>query len=85
MQKAAREAKVHTSWIEENQEYSRALLHFVEETLAGRTARRFLASEWCEAAGSDHSSLPMAMALRTCPVALLWAPVRDRGVQADAA
>lgn len=44
MQKATREAKLHTSWIEENQEYSRALLHFVEETLAGRTARRFLAS-----------------------------------------
>src|SRR3972149_687618 len=42
MQKAAREAKVHTSWIDENQEYSRALVHFVEETLVGRTARRFL-------------------------------------------
>jgi (1->4)-alpha-D-glucan 1-alpha-D-glucosylmutase len=44
MQKAAREAKVHTSWIDDDQEYARALARFVEETLAGRTARRFLAS-----------------------------------------
>jgi (1->4)-alpha-D-glucan 1-alpha-D-glucosylmutase len=44
MDKAAREAKVHTSWIEENPEYSKALVRFVKHTLAGRTARRFLAS-----------------------------------------
>jgi (1->4)-alpha-D-glucan 1-alpha-D-glucosylmutase len=44
MDKAAREAKVHTSWIEENPEYSKALSRFVKETLAGRSARRFLAS-----------------------------------------
>jgi (1->4)-alpha-D-glucan 1-alpha-D-glucosylmutase len=44
MDKAAREAKVHTSWIEENPEYSKALVRFVKETLAGQTARRFLAS-----------------------------------------
>jgi (1->4)-alpha-D-glucan 1-alpha-D-glucosylmutase len=44
MEKAAREAKVHTSWIEENPEYLKALVHFVKETLAGQTARRFLAS-----------------------------------------
>jgi (1->4)-alpha-D-glucan 1-alpha-D-glucosylmutase len=44
MDKAAREAKVHTSWIEENPEYSKALVRFVRETLAGQTARRFLAS-----------------------------------------
>ncbi|HEY7446143.1 MAG TPA: malto-oligosyltrehalose synthase [Vicinamibacterales bacterium] len=44
MEKAAREAKVHTSWIEENPEYLKALVRFVKETLAGRTARRFLAS-----------------------------------------
>jgi (1->4)-alpha-D-glucan 1-alpha-D-glucosylmutase len=44
MEKAAREAKVHTSWIEENPEYLKALVHFVRETLAGHTARRFLAS-----------------------------------------
>jgi (1->4)-alpha-D-glucan 1-alpha-D-glucosylmutase len=44
MDKAAREAKVHTSWIEENPEYSRVLVRFVQETLAGQTARRFLAS-----------------------------------------
>ena len=44
MEKAAREAKVHTSWIEENPEYLRALVRFVKETLAGQTARRFLTS-----------------------------------------
>jgi (1->4)-alpha-D-glucan 1-alpha-D-glucosylmutase len=44
MDKAAREAKVHTSWIEQNPEYSKALVWFVKETLAGATARRFLAS-----------------------------------------
>jgi (1->4)-alpha-D-glucan 1-alpha-D-glucosylmutase len=44
MEKAAREAKVHTSWIEENPEYLRALIRFVKETLAGQTAGRFLAS-----------------------------------------
>jgi (1->4)-alpha-D-glucan 1-alpha-D-glucosylmutase len=44
MDKAAREAKIHTSWIEENPEYSKALVRFVNETLAGQTARRFLAS-----------------------------------------
>jgi (1->4)-alpha-D-glucan 1-alpha-D-glucosylmutase len=44
LDKAAREAKVHTSWIDENPDYSKALVRFVRETLAGRTARRFLAS-----------------------------------------
>lgn len=44
VQKAAREAKLHTSWIDEDPEYTRALVRFVEEALAGRTARRFLAS-----------------------------------------
>jgi (1->4)-alpha-D-glucan 1-alpha-D-glucosylmutase len=44
MEKAAREAKVHTSWIEENPEYLKALIRFVRETLTGETARRFLGS-----------------------------------------
>jgi (1->4)-alpha-D-glucan 1-alpha-D-glucosylmutase len=44
MLKAAREAKVHTSWIDDNEEYTRALTRFVEATLTGRTSRRFLAS-----------------------------------------
>ncbi|MBI3048524.1 MAG: malto-oligosyltrehalose synthase [Acidobacteria bacterium] len=44
MQKAAREAKVHTSWIEEDPDYLRALVRFVQEVLTGRTAARFLAS-----------------------------------------
>jgi len=47
--------------------------------------RHVITGEWCEAAGSDHSSLPMAAALRSCPVALLWAPAREQVVQADAA
>jgi (1->4)-alpha-D-glucan 1-alpha-D-glucosylmutase len=44
MTKAVREAKVHTSWIHENEEYRRAVEHFVGRTLTGRTAARFLAS-----------------------------------------
>jgi (1->4)-alpha-D-glucan 1-alpha-D-glucosylmutase len=44
MQKAVREAKVHTSWIDEDQAYGEALRRFVERTLSGRTAPRFLAS-----------------------------------------
>jgi (1->4)-alpha-D-glucan 1-alpha-D-glucosylmutase len=42
MEKASREAKLHTSWINPNAEYDRAMREFVEEVLAGRTARRFL-------------------------------------------
>jgi (1->4)-alpha-D-glucan 1-alpha-D-glucosylmutase len=44
MQKAVREAKVHTSWIHEQPEYGRAVARFIERTLAGGTAARFLAS-----------------------------------------
>ena len=44
MQKAVREAKVHTSWIRENQEYGRAVGLFVNRTLTARTAPRFLSS-----------------------------------------
>jgi (1->4)-alpha-D-glucan 1-alpha-D-glucosylmutase len=43
-QKAVREAKVHTSWIDQAREYGRAATAFVERTLTGRTAERFLAS-----------------------------------------
>jgi (1->4)-alpha-D-glucan 1-alpha-D-glucosylmutase len=42
--KAAREAKVHTSWITQNQGYEAAVARFVERTLTGPAARRFLAS-----------------------------------------
>jgi (1->4)-alpha-D-glucan 1-alpha-D-glucosylmutase len=42
MQKAVREAKVHTSWIDEDQAYSRGVARFVEEALGGRQAGRFL-------------------------------------------
>jgi (1->4)-alpha-D-glucan 1-alpha-D-glucosylmutase len=44
MLKAVREAKVHTSWIDQDPAYGRAVAAFVERTLAGRTAGRFLAS-----------------------------------------
>jgi (1->4)-alpha-D-glucan 1-alpha-D-glucosylmutase len=44
MQKAIREARVHTSWIHENAEYEQAVSNFVRRTLTGRTAARFLAS-----------------------------------------
>jgi (1->4)-alpha-D-glucan 1-alpha-D-glucosylmutase len=42
--KSAREAKVHTSWITQNEPYEQALVRFVERTLAGPTARRFLSA-----------------------------------------
>ena len=44
VQKAAREAKVHTSWIHEDQEYDRAVGQFVSRTLTGATTPRFLAA-----------------------------------------
>jgi (1->4)-alpha-D-glucan 1-alpha-D-glucosylmutase len=42
MAKAVREAKVHTSWIHQNEEYDRAVDHFVRRSLAGPAAKRFL-------------------------------------------
>jgi (1->4)-alpha-D-glucan 1-alpha-D-glucosylmutase len=44
MQKAIREAKVNTSWIDDDQAYGRAVARFVERTLTGTTAVRFLRS-----------------------------------------
>jgi (1->4)-alpha-D-glucan 1-alpha-D-glucosylmutase len=44
MRKAVREAKVHTSWIHEDEDYGRAVEHFVTRTLSGHTAPRFLSS-----------------------------------------
>jgi (1->4)-alpha-D-glucan 1-alpha-D-glucosylmutase len=44
MRKAVREAKVHTSWIHEDQAYGAAVERFVARTLGGRTAARFLGS-----------------------------------------
>jgi (1->4)-alpha-D-glucan 1-alpha-D-glucosylmutase len=44
MRKAIREAKVHTSWINENQGYERAVQDFVWRTLRDRRAARFLES-----------------------------------------
>lgn len=41
MEKATKEAKVYTSWIADNRAYDRATAAFVEQTLAGPTARRF--------------------------------------------
>lgn len=43
MLKAAREAKVSTSWINRNDEYERALIHFVEAVLASLAGNPFLA------------------------------------------
>ena len=42
MEKAAREAKLHTSWINPNTDYDRALRDFVDGMLRGRAAARFL-------------------------------------------
>ena len=42
MDKAAREAKLHTSWINPNTDYDRALRDFVDGMLRGRAAARFL-------------------------------------------
>jgi (1->4)-alpha-D-glucan 1-alpha-D-glucosylmutase len=44
MAKAAKEAKLHTSWINPNDTYDRALRTFVEKTLTGRSAAKFLGS-----------------------------------------
>jgi (1->4)-alpha-D-glucan 1-alpha-D-glucosylmutase len=42
MLKAAKEAKVHTSWIQDNERYDAALVRFVERTLTGPTFPRFV-------------------------------------------
>lgn len=44
MQKAVREAKVHTSWVDEDPAYGDAIERFVDKSLHGRTAPRFLGS-----------------------------------------
>jgi (1->4)-alpha-D-glucan 1-alpha-D-glucosylmutase len=42
MLKAIKEAKVHTSWIIDNEDYDRSMAAFVERVLSGRGADRFL-------------------------------------------
>lgn len=44
MDKATREAKIHTSWISPNESYDRALRDFIDGLLRGTTAAAFLAS-----------------------------------------
>jgi len=44
MEKATREAKIHTSWISPNESYDRALRDFVDGLLRGPVAPAFLAS-----------------------------------------
>ena len=44
MRKAIKEAKAHTSWVNENQPYEKALDDFVTNTLRGATAAAFLAA-----------------------------------------
>lgn len=43
MQKAIREAKQHTSWVNSNAAYEDAVIRFIDGTLRGRTAKAFLA------------------------------------------
>jgi (1->4)-alpha-D-glucan 1-alpha-D-glucosylmutase len=44
MRKALKEAKTHTSWVNENQPYERAVDAFVDATLRGSSARAYLAA-----------------------------------------
>ncbi len=44
MIKAAKEAKLHTSWISDNKAYDGALVAFVDQSLRGRRSERFLSS-----------------------------------------
>lgn len=44
MDKALREAKVHTSWVNPSNEYDAAVEKFVEQTLRGKSSLAFLAS-----------------------------------------
>jgi (1->4)-alpha-D-glucan 1-alpha-D-glucosylmutase len=44
MRKAVKEAKTHSSWVNENQAYEQALERFVDATLRGPAARPFLAA-----------------------------------------
>jgi len=46
--------------------------------------RHVMTGEWCASTGNG-SSLPVASALDTCPVALLWAPGQPSGVVTDVA
>jgi (1->4)-alpha-D-glucan 1-alpha-D-glucosylmutase len=44
MMKAIKEAKIHTSWINDSREYDAAMARFVEGVLTGSSSRRFFAS-----------------------------------------
>jgi (1->4)-alpha-D-glucan 1-alpha-D-glucosylmutase len=44
MVKAAKEAKLRTSWVNDNEAYDQAVARFVERSLAGPTSPRFLAA-----------------------------------------
>ena len=44
MEKALREAKVHTSWVNPSNEYDAAVEKFVQQTLRGKSSAEFLAS-----------------------------------------
>lgn len=45
--------------------------------------RHLLTGAWCEAGGSDGAHLPVAAALGSCPVALLWASAAEVRAPAD--
>ncbi|UFS70450.1 malto-oligosyltrehalose synthase [Geomonas sp. RF6] len=68
MQKALREAKEHTSWINPNEPYEQAVSQFVDEVLADRTfiddAKIFARQvAWC----GMYASLSMTLLKLTCP------------------
>jgi (1->4)-alpha-D-glucan 1-alpha-D-glucosylmutase len=68
MLKAAREAKVHTSWLTQNVAYENALSQFIERVLSGGTGARFLPmmrpiQRWIAAAGMVNSLSQVAMKL----------------------
>lgn len=44
MLKAAREAKLHTSWLTENADYENAISRYVERALSGETGEKFLSA-----------------------------------------
>ena len=60
MLKAVREAKIHTSWLTQNQQDQEALMAFVERVLTGDGGRRFVPAmhalqDWVAAIGMLNS------------------------------
>jgi (1->4)-alpha-D-glucan 1-alpha-D-glucosylmutase len=81
MQKAVREAKVHTSWIDQDQEYGRAVGAFVQKVLAGPGAARFLASFVAFARRIAHPGAINALAQLTLKLAAPGVPDFYQGTE----